>query len=178
MAIRDRWNRMRSAAATSTTYTSPSSSPVSSPVSAPTSPGVWGTITGFNWSPSRTTTGSSSNASTEAGGTSSDEHHHQQQQQQQQQQQSQQQRQYQQQSPRAKITFTLPARPKAPKSSSSSSSRRFRPHPSERPLTEENLAYQQVFANYTLTFGSSRCSLDGDVSPCSSRRGSLDMPPV
>ncbi|KAL8414239.1 hypothetical protein RB594_005459 [Gaeumannomyces avenae] len=176
MAIRDRWNRMRSAAATSTTYTSPSSSPVSSPVSAPTSPGVWGTITGFNWSSSRTATGgSSSNASTEAGGTNSDEH----QQQQQQRQQSQQQRQYKQQSPRAKITFTLPARPKAPKSSSSSSSsRRSRPHPSERPLTEENLAYQQVFANYTLTFGSSRCSLDGDVSPCSSRRGSLDMPPV
>lgn len=161
MAIRDRWNRMRSAATTSTTYTSPPASPVSSPASAPTSPGVWETITGFNWS-SRNAAGCSS-ASTKAS-TSSDDH----------QPQSPQHLQYQQQSPRAKITFTLPTRPslKPPKS------RRSKPHPSERPLTEENLAYQQVFANYTLTFGSSRCSSDGEVSPCSSRRGSLDMPPV
>ncbi|KAL8387924.1 hypothetical protein RB595_009573 [Gaeumannomyces hyphopodioides] len=165
MAIRDRWNRMRSAAITSTTYTSPSASPIPSPASAPTSPGVWETITGFNWS-SRNATGCSG-ASTKAS-TSSDDHH------QPQQHGQPQHREYQQQSPRAKITFTLPIRPspKPPKS------RRSKSHPSERPLTEENMAYQQVFANYTLTFGSSRCSFDGGVSPCSSRRGSLDMPPA
>lgn len=60
--------------------------------------------------------------------------------------------------------------------------RRSRTQPWERPLTEENRAYQEVFANYTLTFGSSksssRCPSDGEISPCCSRRGSCDIPPV
>ncbi|KLU83965.1 hypothetical protein MAPG_03014 [Magnaporthiopsis poae ATCC 64411] len=170
MAIRDRWNRMRSATTSSATYKSPPASPGASPVSAPASPGVWATITGFSWS-SRSNTASSSTSTKTS--TSSADH---QRRNTQQQPRSPQHQQQQQQSPRARITFTLPSRPSLKRPAMVG--RRSRTHPLERPLTEENLRYQEVFANYALTFGSNRCSSDGEISPCCSRRGSLDIPPA
>jgi hypothetical protein len=58
-----------------------------------------------------------------------------------------------------------------------SKKRRSRPlHPSERPLTAQNLRHQQMLNQFTMTFGTdnlSQLDLDG-VSPCCTRAPSID----
>jgi hypothetical protein len=82
-------------------------------------------------------------------------------------------------------TFTFGARDKESSSASAnaattkekSKKRRSRPlHPSERPLTAQNLRHQQVLNQFTMTFGTSNLSqldLDG-ISPCCTRAPSID----
>ncbi|KAL6787857.1 hypothetical protein J3E68DRAFT_147948 [Trichoderma sp. SZMC 28012] len=53
-------------------------------------------------------------------------------------------------------------------------------HPSEKPLTEQNLKHQEMLSHFTMTFGASDPSqvvdLDFDgISPCCTRNGSLDL---
>lgn len=73
-------------------------------------------------------------------------------------------------------TFTWGSRDKDA-SSSKDKNRRKRPlHPSERPLTAQNLRHQQMLSQFTMTFGTSNPSqldLDG-VSPCCTRAPSID----
>lgn len=70
---------------------------------------------------------------------------------------------------------------KAKSQSSSSSSRRT--HPRDRPLTTQNIRHQEMLAGFSMTFGASdpnqieTMSFVG-VSPCCTRRGSLDLDPV
>ncbi|KAI9166920.1 hypothetical protein HJFPF1_03035 [Paramyrothecium foliicola] len=76
-------------------------------------------------------------------------------------------------------TFTWGSRDKDSSSSTSKdkNKRRNRPlHPSERPLTAQNLMHQQMLGHFTMTFGTSNLSqldLDG-VSPCCTRAPSID----
>ncbi|KAK5990298.1 hypothetical protein PT974_08565 [Cladobotryum mycophilum] len=52
-------------------------------------------------------------------------------------------------------------------------------HPSQRPLTEQNLRHQEMLSHFTMTFGTSNASqledIDYDgVSPCCTRPSSID----
>ncbi|KAL6695940.1 hypothetical protein J3F84DRAFT_319141 [Trichoderma pleuroticola] len=53
-------------------------------------------------------------------------------------------------------------------------------HPSEKPLTEQNLKHQEMLSHFTMTFGASDptqvvdVDFDG-ISPCCTRNGSLDL---
>jgi hypothetical protein len=76
-------------------------------------------------------------------------------------------------------TFTFGSRDKDVSSSAPKEKpRRKRPlHPSERPLTAQNLKHQQVLGQFTMTFGTANLSqldLDG-VSPCCTRAPSMDL---
>jgi len=82
-------------------------------------------------------------------------------------------------------TFTFGSRDKEGNTAAASTNaakdkskkRRNRPlHPSERPLTAQNLRHQQMLNQFTMTFGTSNLSqldLDG-VSPCCTRAPSID----
>ncbi|KAL7798130.1 hypothetical protein V8C37DRAFT_246176 [Trichoderma ceciliae] len=53
-------------------------------------------------------------------------------------------------------------------------------HPSEKPLTEQNLKHQEMLSHFTMTFGASDPSqvqeLDFDgISPCCTRNCSIDL---
>ncbi|KAM0250546.1 hypothetical protein ACHAQJ_008556 [Trichoderma viride] len=53
-------------------------------------------------------------------------------------------------------------------------------HPSEKPLTEQNLKHQEMLSHFTMTFGASDPSQIQDVdfdgiSPCCTRNGSIDL---
>ncbi|KAG6014068.1 hypothetical protein E4U43_006972 [Claviceps pusilla] len=65
-------------------------------------------------------------------------------------------------------------------SSSSSSKKSKKMHPSQRPLTLQNLKHQEMLSHFTMTFGASdpdqieSLSFIG-ISPCCTRSPSLDM---
>lgn len=69
------------------------------------------------------------------------------------------------------------------KAAAQSSSSRRRTHPRDRPLTTQNIRHQEMLAGFSMTFGASdpdqieTLSFVG-VSPCCTRRGSLDLDPV
>ncbi|KAL7901457.1 hypothetical protein HDV63DRAFT_200340 [Trichoderma sp. SZMC 28014] len=53
-------------------------------------------------------------------------------------------------------------------------------HPSEKPLTEQNLKHQEMLSHFTMTFGASDPSqiIDSDfdgISPCCTRACSIDL---
>jgi hypothetical protein len=53
-------------------------------------------------------------------------------------------------------------------------------HPSEKPLTEQNLKHQEILSHFTMTFGASDPSqiIDPDfdgISPCCTRACSIDL---
>ncbi|ATY58285.1 hypothetical protein A9K55_003221 [Cordyceps militaris] len=60
---------------------------------------------------------------------------------------------------------------------------RRRTHPRDRPLTTQNIRHQEMLSHFSMTFGASdptqieTMSFVG-VSPCCTRRGSLDLDPV
>ncbi|OAA71864.1 hypothetical protein LEL_09099 [Akanthomyces lecanii RCEF 1005] len=64
-----------------------------------------------------------------------------------------------------------------------SQSSRRRTHPRDRPLTTQNIRHQEMLAGFSMTFGASdpdqieTLSFVG-VSPCCTRRGSLELDPV
>ncbi|TLD30737.1 hypothetical protein PspLS_02139 [Pyricularia sp. CBS 133598] len=167
MSIRNTWNRMLRRTSTGSTTSSSSSNSDSSitPAStAPSSPG-WGPSATFSWlvpSISKTSSGggaSSPPTSTPAVAT--------------------------QPLPHSKSDKEKKKSKKSYYSSSSSAAghKKKRVHPSERPLTKENLRHQELFANFSFgepgsgnschrDFGS-RHSFESGVSPCSSRRNSF-----
>ncbi|KAM3523469.1 hypothetical protein NHJ13051_005072 [Beauveria bassiana] len=69
---------------------------------------------------------------------------------------------------------------RAEKRASKAAQTRRRTHPRDRPLTSQNLRHQEMLAGFSMTFGASdpaqieTMSFVG-VSPCCTRRGSLDL---
>ncbi|OAQ98631.1 hypothetical protein LLEC1_07832 [Akanthomyces lecanii] len=69
------------------------------------------------------------------------------------------------------------------KAATAQGSSRRRTHPRDRPLTTQNIRHQEMLAGFSMTFGASdpnqieTLSFVG-VSPCCTRRGSLDLDPV
>ncbi|KAI6380248.1 hypothetical protein MCOR25_001677 [Pyricularia grisea] len=126
MSIRNTWNRMLRRTSTGSTASSSSSNSDSSitPAStAPSSPG-WGPSTTFSWLvPSSSKSSSGSPTSTPAVAT--------------------------QPLPHSKSDKEKKKSKKSYYSSTSSSSHKKRVHPSERPLTKENLRHQEMFANFS-----------------------------
>ncbi|KAH7329256.1 hypothetical protein B0I35DRAFT_40424 [Stachybotrys elegans] len=80
--------------------------------------------------------------------------------------------------------FTWSGREKdaEPKKEKKTRSKKRYTHPSEKPLTAQNLKHQEMFSHFTMTFGASdpsqihRLSFDG-ISPCCTRRPSLECDP-
>jgi hypothetical protein len=77
---------------------------------------------------------------------------------------------------RDKSDFNQPQPEKSPKQTKK---RTPKLHPSEKPLTAENLKHQELLNHFTMTFGASDPSrLDSmsfyGVSPCCTRRPSID----
>lgn len=72
-----------------------------------------------------------------------------------------------------------PTRKPSPKRSAKSAAKRA--HPSERPLTEQNLRHQEILGTFTMKFGRSRALSRGarsgfsGISPCNSRPASVDL---
>ncbi|TLS31566.1 hypothetical protein PpBr36_03563 [Pyricularia pennisetigena] len=156
MSIRNTWNRMlRRTSTGSTTSSSSGSDTAITPAStAPSSPG-WGPSATFSWlvpTSSKISSGSPSPTSGPAVATQPLPH-----------------------------SKSDKEKKKSKKYySSSSSGNKKRVHPSERPLTKENLRHQELFANFSFGepdgssrgFGS-RHSYDSGISPCNSRRNSF-----
>ncbi|KAI6414207.1 hypothetical protein MCOR20_002254 [Pyricularia oryzae] len=163
MSIRNTWNRMMRRTSTgSTTSSSSSNSDSMSPAStAPSSPG-WGPSATFSWlvpSSSKSSNGSSGLSSPTSAPVVATQP-----------------------LPHSKSDKEKKKSKKSYYSSTSSSAHKKRVHPSERPLTKENLRHQELFANFSFAEPggsscnrgcSSRHSYESGISPCSSRRNSF-----
>lgn len=70
--------------------------------------------------------------------------------------------------------------PKATKTNKTTKEKKRRLHPSEKPLTAQNLRHQELLSHFTMTFGASdpeqieSLSFIG-VSPCCTRRNSISL---